>query len=245
MPEFVISMTGDFTIHPVVYDPTLCDLPSLTSVDEILNGCECFDIDLVGVEANVEECCDANAGGLTNVLVDGCADDRTDNGNTATFSVQSVATNVPAGSQVLFILTSGGIVQETSTSPSFDIGMSGLYTIHTLVYDAAFDLSFIELGVTPINEVNVELVTQGICGDVNLRGIDGTVEACDGDCPFDLFLPATTPIRYEVENTITSDAVVTGGGVIEFSAGTEILLLPGFEVTVGTEFHAFIEGCSN
>jgi uncharacterized repeat protein (TIGR01451 family) len=245
MPEFVISMTGDFTIHPVVYDPTLCDLPSLTSVDEILNGCECFDIDLVGVEANVEECCDANAGGLTNVLVDGCADDRTANGNTATFSVQSVATNVPAGSQVLFILTSGGIVQETSTSPSFDIGMSGLYTIHTLVYDAAFDLSFIELGVTPINEVNVELVTQGICGDVNLRGIDGTVEACDGDCPFDLFLPATTPIRYEVENTITSDAVVTGGGVIEFSAGTEILLLPGFEVTVGTEFHAFIEGCSN
>ncbi len=43
---------------------------------------------------------------------------------------------------------------------------------------------------------------------------------------------------------ITSNSLVEDGANIDYSAGVDIDLLPGFEAVLGAEFHAYIEGCS-
>ncbi len=50
---------------------------------------------------------------------------------------------------------------------------------------------------------------------------------------------------YEVDGAIESNQLVTGGsGVnVDYDSGTMITMKPGFEVTLTTVFHAFIDGC--
>ncbi len=72
---------------------------------------------------------------------------------------------------------------------------------------------------------------------------------CDGppSCLPNLTISATHTagfMLFEVSNNITSTETVTGTAEIEYSAGVDIDMLPGFCVTVGAEFHAYILGCS-
>jgi len=54
-PEFFISMAGDYSIHPVIYNPSVCDVYSINTVAELLE-CSCVAINLVGVPVSVQEC---------------------------------------------------------------------------------------------------------------------------------------------------------------------------------------------
>lgn len=48
--------------------------------------------------------------------------------------------------------------------------------------------------------------------------------------------------EYELRHQISSDALIDGSQ-IDFSAGTEIEMQAGFEVKLGAQLHAFIDGC--
>ena len=50
---------------------------------------------------------------------------------------------------------------------------------------------------------------------------------------------------YEAVIRVESDAIINPPAQIDFSAGQEILLKPGFEVKDNAVLHAYILGCSN
>ena len=97
----------------------------------------------------------------------------------------SVAPTVPAGYEVIYVLTEGYtdlIIQQTSDTPSFTVTAAGEYTIHTFVYDpATFDLSFIVPGSTSALELLPLLQENGgdICASLDAAGAQVVVEDMD------------------------------------------------------------------
>ncbi len=68
-------------------------------------------------------------------------------------------------------------------------------------------------------------------------------------CPIDTIISFVhntgTNILFEVSNNITSTDTILNGAVVDYSAGFDIDLLPGFAVAPGGEFHAYILGCNS
>ena len=247
-PEFTISIEGDYTLHPVVYSPTACDIYTLTTVVEILD-CDCVAINLEGQAVFVEECCEARAGGLGNGNIDGCSDPAA--GLTATFTADPVGLVVPPGYSVLYLLTdaNSNVVLNTSMMSEFEISEAGNYTMHTLVYDpTTLDLSTLVIGVNPIIDYNMEINSQGACASIDLFGITLEVLMCNNlvDCQENLYVPGlgspVDPGVYESSKNISSDGMIMNGQVT-YSAGETVDLMSGFEVMSGQEFDALIEGC--
>jgi len=245
---FTINAVGNYTIHPVVFDPNVYDASTATTVAEILANDRCVAIDLVGAPADVLECCLANAGGLVDATSTSCADPAT--GSMATVSATAIGINVPAGFVLSYVLTSqpGAIVQAINSTGVFMVPNAGMYAIHTVVHDPnTYSFQGLTIGVDDIFSVNMTINALQVCADINLVGIDVDAAACD-NCPFNLYIPGigvpVAPGLYEVENDITSDGLVNMS-TVEYSAGNSIEFLPGFEVTLGTEFEAYIEGCNN
>jgi len=95
-----------------------------------------------------------------------------------TADISATANNdavVPAGYQVAYVLTSGSdlVIEATNSTPDFTIDATGLYTIHTLVYNpATLDLSIVQLGVTTGFDVNNLLIQGGgaICAALDVTG---------------------------------------------------------------------------
>lgn len=54
----------------------------------------------------------------------------------------------------------------------------------------------------------------------------------------------TEDAQFETNKSISSDQKIQNAAVVDYDAGTSIILLPGFEVTAGASFHAFIDGCA-
>ena len=247
-PEFTISIAGDYTLHPVVYSPTACDIYSLTTVVEILD-CDCVAINLEGQAVSVEECCEARAGGLTDGIISGCIDPSI--GLTATFTATAVGLVVPPGSSTLYILTdaNSNIVLSTSMTAEFEIAEAGNYTMHLLVYDpTTLDLSALVIGVNSIFDYDLEINSQGACASIDLLGFTLEVRICNNlvECQENLYVPGLgTPVDpgiYESSKNISSDGMIINGQVT-YSAGEVIDLMSGFEVMGGQEFNAIIEGC--
>ena len=81
----------------------------------------------------------------------------------------------PTGYSVVYLLTKGGVVQQTSTTPQFTVSSdAAAYTINTLVYNATsgdqnyFDLSKITTGVTKTTDVIQLIGTK--CADLDAVG---------------------------------------------------------------------------
>lgn len=190
-PEFQVSETGDYTIHTLVYNPSLLDLtiiePGVTTgfdVNALLQqggGTICGSLDVAGAKFSVEDCpCDADAGTLA-VDTENCADLTTGDA-TITASV-ATAPVVPDGFTSTYVLTSGAglVIEGLSDTPSFTVNGAGRYTIHTLVYDTAtLDLSTVQIGVTTGVDVNGLLFQGGgaICGALDVAGAAFDVEDC-------------------------------------------------------------------
>ncbi len=80
---------------------------------------------------------------------------------------------VPAGSQILYVLTNTEdlVIVATSSTPEFELELLGLHTIHTLVYNpATLDLSVVEPGVTTGAEVLAIISDNDICADLLVAG---------------------------------------------------------------------------
>jgi DNA-binding transcriptional regulator/RsmH inhibitor MraZ len=187
-PEFMVDTTGRFTIHTLVYDTSTLDLSiveigATTGVDVVnLIAGEgiCADLDVTGAQFNVEECstvvCEATAGTLT-------AEDACLEGGSATLvAVEGDAPNVPAGYSVIYVLTSGEglVIEAVNATPEFTVDTTGLFTIHTLVYDSTLDLGIVDFGVTTGVDVNGLLVQGGgdICAALDVAGAQFNVAEC-------------------------------------------------------------------
>ncbi len=187
-PEFQVEETGSFTIHTLVYDSTTLDLDIIeigtttgAQVDSLLiqgGGTICSSLDLVGAVFNVVVCCDAAAGTLTAEAVD-CFD-----GSPVTlFATPNGDAVVPAGFEVVYVLTEGAglVIAASGADPEFVVSANGSYTIHTLVYDpATLDLGVIQVGVTTGFDVNALLIQGGgsICASLDVNGAAYDVEIC-------------------------------------------------------------------
>lgn len=90
---------------------------------------------------------------------------------------------VPAGFITGYALTEGAglVIINASSTPEFTVDALGVYTIHTLVYDATtLDLGALELGVTTGFDVNGLLIQGGgtICASLDVSGAAFIVEIC-------------------------------------------------------------------
>lgn len=69
---------------------------------------------------------------------------------------------------------------------------------------------------------------------------------CPGYCTNDFSLSGgnnNVMQKYEVNNSITSSAIIQNNSFIKYDAGVRIRLLPGFRVITNSKFKAYIEGC--
>ncbi|MBL8011856.1 MAG: hypothetical protein JNJ64_14725, partial [Flavobacteriales bacterium] len=189
---------------------------------------------------NVTASCVADAGTLTTQKPEVCFDAG------GTFVSGEAATNpiVPAGYQVLYVLTEGPglVIQAVNGDSEFQVNTPGDYTIHTLVYDpATLDLSIVQFGVTTGFDVNGLLIQGGgsICAALDVAGVQVSVLAPDagtlsggatlcsnGGAPITLTATpngdANVPAGYQTVYVLTQ-----GAGLTIVNAGPN----PSFDVT--------------
>ena len=159
---------------------------------------------------------------------------------------------VPAGYQVIYVLTEGSdlLISDVSATPDFNVSDAGSYTIHTLVYDpGTLDLSIVIPGVTTGFDVNALLIQGGgsICGALDVSGVAfsllspsaGTLSGGNDVCGSPAMLTATANGDANVPDGYLQAYVLTSGSelVIE-QLGAE----PMFEVTGGGLYtiHSFV-----
>jgi GEVED domain len=242
LPSFSVTGGGNFTIHTLIYDPLTLNLgivvPGVTTgfdVNALLiqgGGSICASLDVTGAPILINN---PDAGTLTAVNSTICG-----NGGVLTATPDGNS-NVPAGYSTLYVLTSGSglVIEQVSATPSFNVTGSGLYTIHTLVYDSTLDLSIVVPGVTTGFDVNGLLVQGGgsICASLDVAGAQfnitnpdaGTLTAVNSTiCGNGGLLTATPDGNSNVPAGYSTIYVLTSGTglVIEQVSAT-----PSFNVT--------------
>ena len=146
------------------------------------NGCT--NVVTATINDDCPPACPPDAGTLTPDATPVCLD-----GQSVTISATPDGNMiVPAGYEVIYVLTSGPglIIQQTNASPSFTVSATGNYTIHTLVYDPnTLDINSITIGVTTGFDVNTLLIQGGgtICASLDVDGAKiSVVDNCNGEC---------------------------------------------------------------
>ena len=191
-PEFMVSETGMYTIHSLVYDTATLDLGivefgvttggDVAALLEQGGGDICASLDVMGASFMVEDCgCEAMAATLSPIVDgDNCLTDTTSAMLSAAVDTDPV---VPEGYQQLFVLTATDslVIQAVSETPGFTVDTTGLFTIHSLVFDpTTLDLGIVEFGVTTGVDV-VGLLEQGggdICASLDVAGAPFDVDTC-------------------------------------------------------------------
>ena len=176
-PSFTVTGSGLYTIHTLVYDSTLnlgIVVPGVTTgfdVNSLLvqgGGSICASLDVAGAQFNVNN---PDAGNINPDQFLNCLD----NGSAVLTGNPVGNSNIPAGYQVVYVLTRGQglVIQQAGANPQFTVTQTGLYRIHTLVYDpATLNLAIVVPGVTTGFDVNNLLVQGGgsICASLDVQG---------------------------------------------------------------------------
>ena len=55
----------------------------------------------------------------------------------------------------------------------------------------------------------------------------------------------TDNFDYETDGAIESIQQIQPSAIVDYDSGTEVIMLPGFEVILGGQLEAFIDGCDN
>lgn len=212
-PVFNVTATGNYTVHTLVYDPNTLDIslfvPGLVTVSMVqgMVNTTCASLDAVGVSITVIACaqCDANAGTITAVASEVCLE----NGSATVSAVWNNNGNVPSGYLVAYVLTQGSgltVVDVNTVAPTFTVSASGLYTIHTLVFDPLTGGPL--LGVSTGYQANDLLIQGGgvICGSLDVAGAPIQVT----DCPVcEAFAGNINPTQSQI-CLVNGNATLTG-----------------------------------
>lgn len=98
---------------------------------------------------------------------------------------------IPDDYDRIYILTSGAdlIIRSTSPSSLFPVSSPGTYRVHTLIAELNdpsspefFDGSGVIPGVTSISDVMADIEAQGVCGDVDVMGVEIMVVEGQDNC---------------------------------------------------------------
>ncbi len=198
-PYYTAQDTGIYGIHILVYHPATLDLagivPGTTTIADLNaqlvqgGGGKCAALDVDGVHTHIKICpdeeCLANAGTLDGEGGEfGCLQEDDEVVIVAFPNGDAV---VPAGHQVLFLLTQDGndVITASHTLPEFAVTEPGTYAIHTLVYDPlTFDSGSIVIGLSTLSELGSQFIggDAALCGDLDLTGALFEVEECPDQC---------------------------------------------------------------
>ncbi|MBL7980628.1 MAG: T9SS type A sorting domain-containing protein [Flavobacteriales bacterium] len=193
----------------------------------------------IGASAQGGTNCVAQAGTLRGFKATDCLQV----GGTYIGAISNGGQVVPAGYQVLFVLTKGEglVIQAVSNNPTFLVQETGLYTVHRLVYNPnTLDLSIVEPGVTTGFDVNSLLIQGGgtICAALDVTGASilvdnpdaGSLVATASDVCLEngaAIVSASVGVAPYVPQGYTVAYVLTrGAGLVIVNAGGE----PAFEV---------------
>ncbi|MEX1132757.1 MAG: hypothetical protein WEC15_06000, partial [Flavobacteriales bacterium] len=183
------------------------------------------------------EACTADAGTLNGFKPSDCLQD----GTAAIGGIPVGDSFVPAGYERIYVLTRGEglVIEQARPFPIFDVTSTGLYTIHTLVYDpATLDLSIVEFGVTTGFDVNSLLIQGGggICASLDVAGTSILVDNPD----------AGTLTAFKPEDCLEGGTVAIGAvpnGDIYVPAGYSVIYVltegPGLVIQQVGEFPIF------
>ena len=220
-PNFTVNNAGLYTIHTLVYDASTLDLSTVVfgtttgfDVNGLLTqggGSICGSLDVAGAPINVAH---PDAGTIT-------ANADTVCGATGITTISATAdgnSNVPAGFNTVYVLTSGVglVIEQAGANPSFDVTTGGNYTIHTLVYDPnTLDLTTIVFGTTTGFDVNSLLVQGGgsICASLDVAGAPIYVESPDAGT---------------LTATLSSTCFINGSAVIDATADGNMFIPSGY-----------------
>jgi hypothetical protein len=188
-PVFKVTRAARYRIHTLVYNPAtlnlgIVQLGKTTGVDvnKLLiqgGGTICAALDVAGARFDIAACpCRATAGTL-NAQTNGCFEA----GKALLIAGITARPFVPEGYQLLYVLTSGNglVIEQVNARPNFTVEKTGLYTIHTLVYDPkTLDLKIVQFGKTTGVDVNKLLIQGGgnICGALDVAGAKFTIAQC-------------------------------------------------------------------
>ena len=226
-PDFAISDTGTFAIHPLVYDSTNFDLGTLvlgqSTIAQLLAAMDqagiCADIDSAGLSTMIPECpCTADVG----VFGVGSSPDCVDGSEEQFLKNREIeAPTVPEGYELIFLLTRGEdkVVQRTSTQGVFGVMEADIYGIHALVYHPdSLDPSLIQAGQTTIQDIAEDIIDRELCAALDTEGVPFEVEVCPceaqagtwellppaPDC-WDNFVPVSLMLQEQTPPVIPSD----------------------------------------
>ena len=172
--------------------------------------------------------CTADAGGVTSL---GIAEGDCEDG-LVTLEVESNGDAVvPEGYSTLFVLTQGDelVIRAVSETPLFEVEEDGIFTIHTLIYnaDAAspdfLDLDAITLGETTGAEVLNLIASNEVCASLDVAGALFDIACSSNDT-------CTANAGSLTANPLGSDACIEEGGTLDISA------TPGNDSEIPDEF---------
>jgi hypothetical protein len=239
-PVFNVTSTGLYTIHRLVYDPATLDLsivvPGVTTgfdVNALLiqgGGSICASLDVVGTSVLVD---DPDSGSLVTNSAEVCLTD----GMAMLSASHSASPYVPAGYQVLYVLTQGEglLIVNAGAEPDFSVNAVGDYTIHTLVYDpATLDLGVVVPGVTSGFDVNGLLIQGGgtICASLDVAGAPIKVISCDEECKANAGTLTADESGCLEEAGLTISATPNGDIVVPDGYSVLYVLTSGAELTI-------------
>lgn len=150
-----------------------------------------------------------------------------------------MSTTVPVQ---LSILDMNGNIVSTQSSTLPVIGAQSS-TVLNLSYNTDSDLNLMEEDYEVIIDINQTQTMKEVCYMNNQVGpIPFVIESC----PIDQTITAAYNSNQTVgvSNTITASNVINPGATVVYSAGTLITLTAGFHAEAGSDFHAFLGGCS-
>lgn len=190
-PLFKVKAQGFYGIHTLVYDPAKLNPDTLfppknykvTQLAKrflVSTALQCARVDTTGAQFAFNECytCGTFAGTLR-VLAQNCLD----NGTARLQAVEVTTPTFPSKYKVIYVLTSGNdlIIEAFSATPDFIVRKTGVFTIHTLVYDPAkINLSEFDPGEFSAGDILKKLVQGGgkICGALDVPGAKFNVSIC-------------------------------------------------------------------
>ena len=176
--------------------------------------------------------CDADAGTITPVQAMVCLD----HGLASIAGSPDGNSNVPFGFETMFLLSQGGVVLATRDSPEFDVTSAGTYVVHTLVFDPnTYDIASIEVGVTTVVQIDVQLVQGGgeTCAALDIEGASIIVQECiDCEASAGTITAVVTPVCL-VAGSATIGGVPDGNVNIPFGYDRVYLWSSGPNAVIG------------
>jgi hypothetical protein len=179
-PDFTVTAGGDYTIHTLVFDPGTLDISTVQfgvttgyDVNGLLQqggGTICGSLDVTGAAFVVQA---PFAGTLTSG-----AQTCLTNGSATVSATPTGNAVIPQGFAVTYgLANAGGTIVQIGATPSFTVNTTGVFTVHTLVYDpATLNISLFVPGFVTVSVV--QGAVNQVCASFDAAGTSVEVIPC-------------------------------------------------------------------